>query len=411
MLLGSCSKVAQVTGNMAIPAVLFVFSLLVGVLRASALSCPTTLPRRLPAPTDLPIVESLPDPFKFFNDAPLRSPEEWACRRAELMTLMQEYMYGYYPDHSLERIHATRNGNSINITVSVGRRTSTFSATITLPTSVNASRKAPVPVVINTDPVNNTVFLGSGIALASFNVGDVAADSVNASGAFWDLYSGRDIGVITAWGWGYHRVLDALEQVAPELDSKRVGAIGCSRDGKAALAAGIFDERVTLTMPMSSGAEGIAPWRFQFEEFGENEKIQNITGGFPYWMNTNLIQLRNNSHQIPFDAHLNAAMVAPRAIIWDEGQIDYWTNPEGEARVTFIAAKAVYDWLGVGDKIGVAIRDSGHCDIFGYTNIQAFMLKQFFGTPTNRNYSDISPYTLFPEAYPWINEAPGRSHF
>ena len=110
------------------------------------------------------------------------------------MTLVQEYMYGYYPDHAFERVHATRTGNSLNITVSFGRRSATFGATITLPTSVNATRRSPVPVVINTDPVNNTVFLGSGIALAGFNVGDVAADSVNRSGVFWDLYSDRDIG-------------------------------------------------------------------------------------------------------------------------------------------------------------------------------------------------------------------------
>lgn len=41
------------------------------------------------------------------------------------------------------------------------------------------------------------------------------------------------------------------------------------------------------------------------------------------------------------------------------------TNPEGEARVTFPAAKAVFDFLGVGEKVGVAIRNSWHCDIFG----------------------------------------------
>ena len=51
-------------------------------------------------------------------------------------------------------------------------------------------------------------------------------------------------GVINAWGWGFSRVLDAVTQVVPEFDVKRVGAIGCSRNGKAALAAGIFDERV-----------------------------------------------------------------------------------------------------------------------------------------------------------------------
>ncbi len=53
-------------------------------------------------------------------------------------------------------------------------------------------------------------------------------------------------GVITAWAWGFHRILDAIELVVPEIDTTRVGATGCSRDGKAALAAGIFDERVCL---------------------------------------------------------------------------------------------------------------------------------------------------------------------
>ena len=72
---------------------------------------------------------------------------------------------------------------------------------------------------------------------------------------------------------------------------------------------------------------------------GENEKITNITGYAPYWTNTNLLKFVNNSHQIPFDSHLNVALVAPvglfsfvqycffievlsviqRAIIWDEG--------------------------------------------------------------------------------------------
>ncbi len=47
---------------------------------------------------------------------------------------------------------------------------------------------------------------------------------------------------------------------------------------------------------------------------GENEKITNITGYAPYWTNTNLLNFVNNSHQIPFDAHLNAALVAPVSV-------------------------------------------------------------------------------------------------
>ncbi|KAH8115116.1 hypothetical protein DFH11DRAFT_1508196 [Phellopilus nigrolimitatus] len=371
-------------------------------------ACPA-LPSPLPAPTELPIIEALPDPWTFFNNKSLLSPADWECRKAELKTLVQEYMYGYYPDHSLETVTAVRSEDALSITVAVGERSGTFNATLSMPTNVNASAENPVPVVISAGGVNNTVFLGSGVALATFTVTDVAADSTTPGGPFWDLYSGEDIGVITAWAWGFNRVLDAIIQTVPEFDQSRVGVIGCSRDGKAALAAGIFDERITLTLPMSSGLEGIAPWRFQFQELGENEKITNITGYAPYWTNTNLLKFVNNSHQIPFDAHLNVALVAPRAIIWDEGTVDYWTNPEGEARVTFPASKAVYDWLGASDKIGVAIRNSSHCDIFGYTNIQAFMLEQFFGTPTDRNYSDISPYAPFTSAFPWIDEAPRTS--
>ena len=49
---------------------------------------------------------------------------------------------------------------------------------------------------------------------------------------------------MTAWAWAESKILDALEQVVPEVDTARVGVVGCSRYGKAALAAAIFDERV-----------------------------------------------------------------------------------------------------------------------------------------------------------------------
>ncbi len=50
---------------------------------------------------------------------------------------------------------------------------------------------------------------------------------------------------MTAWAWAEHRILDAIEQVVPEVDTSRVGVVGCSRYGKTALAAAIFDERAS----------------------------------------------------------------------------------------------------------------------------------------------------------------------
>lgn len=224
------------------------------------------LPNPLPSASSLPIIPALPDPFTFFDGRPVRTPLDWACRKAELKTIVQEYLYGYYPDHSLERVTARRVNNTVTVEVRKGANVGNFTTTLAFPANLTEEemRRHPVPVVINGGGVDTNVFLGSGVALATFDLTTVAMDSTVKQGAFWNLYPGEDIGefkcrmevlchtcadgnsvgVLTTWAWGYHRILDALIQVAPEIDAKRVGVTGCSRYGKAALAAGIFDERV-----------------------------------------------------------------------------------------------------------------------------------------------------------------------
>ncbi|CAL1716611.1 unnamed protein product [Somion occarium] len=336
-------------------------------------ACPT-LPSPLPSASALPIVQELPNPFAFFDGTPLTSPDDWECRRAEIKTLVQEYLYSYHPDHSLENVTARRTGNNIAITVKANGKTASFSTTLTFPN--NRAPTSPIPVVINPGALDNNVFLSSGIALATFDVNSIAADSTSKTGAFWTLYAPEDIGVLMAWAWGFNRILDALELVAPEVDPKRVGVIGCSRWGKAALVAGMFDDRITLTMPMSSGLEGISQWRFLFQELGPNENITNIFAGAPWWVTSRLGQFVNDTRRMPFDSHLQASLVAPRALIWDQGLTDI------QVRVVPVApTQAIYDFLGVKDQYGAALRNSGHCDPSGYSNIKDFMNRVFFGTP------------------------------
>jgi hypothetical protein len=79
-----------------------------------------------------------------------------------------------------------------------------------------------------------------------------------------------DLGVLTAWAWGFHRVLDGIELKVPEIEAARSGVTGCSRLGKAALAAGLFDKRIAVTMPMCSGVQGAGPYRYSLSGQGEN---------------------------------------------------------------------------------------------------------------------------------------------
>lgn len=92
------------------------------------------------------------------------------------------------------------------------------------------------------------------------------------------------IGVLTAWAWGFHRVLDGIELKVPEIDATKSGVTGCSRLGKAALAAGLFDKRIAVTMPMCSGVQGAGPYRYSLS--GQGENLENAVSGHVKDLNT-----------------------------------------------------------------------------------------------------------------------------
>lgn len=174
----------------------------------SAIEC-APFPDPLPSWEDYPTQSSLPDPFlpiQYMTTAGadgttpadimaglganrIQTPEEWyQCQQPQLMHLLQEFQFGYYPDHSLETVTATRSGDNVAISVEADGKTASFEATVALP-----SGEGPFPVVIAIGG-GPQGYLQEGIAVADFNYVAVAADSNAKTGAFWDLYGDRDIG-------------------------------------------------------------------------------------------------------------------------------------------------------------------------------------------------------------------------
>ncbi len=141
-----------------------------------SIQCPP-VPSPFPVWQQLPDQTTMPDPFlpltytttnnahgsckKFASDVMngngehrVATPEQWyKCRQPELVHMLQEYQFGYYPDHSQETVEATRNGSILSISVSAQGKTGMFKATITLPSG--ASSSSPVPVVINIGGMQN----------------------------------------------------------------------------------------------------------------------------------------------------------------------------------------------------------------------------------------------------------------
>jgi hypothetical protein len=154
------------------------------------MTCPAT-PNPMPKAAAFPSVKTMPDAFLFLDGKTrVQSKEEWIqCRQPEILKMLQEYQYGYYPDHSLETVSATRSGNTLTVTVTAGGKTASIAASLNLP-----SGSGPFPVVISIGGMDNKAYTNVGIAVVTFNYTRVAADSNSKSGSFWTLYNGKDIG-------------------------------------------------------------------------------------------------------------------------------------------------------------------------------------------------------------------------
>lgn len=168
-------------------------SLFPSFIHAANITCPKT-PPPWPAASTYPPMSTLPNPFLYLDEkSRVQSNAEWyTCRQPEIMQMLQQYQYGFYPDHSAETVTATRSGNTVSISVAAGGKTGSFKASIILPTANTVGDKSPVVIAIG--GIDNGAYTKNGIAVVTFDYTTVSPDSNGKTGAFWALYNGKDIG-------------------------------------------------------------------------------------------------------------------------------------------------------------------------------------------------------------------------
>ena len=179
--------------------------------------------------------------------------------------------------------------------------------------------------------------------LCKFDRAEVAADhGNNRNTGVFPLYPEYEWGTIAAWAWTHGVVADALNQLEL-IDMKKIVATGHSRGGKIALCAGIYDERIAITAPNSSGTGGTGSLRY----FEKGQREQRLTHHikFPHWWVPRFFEFGGKEDLLPFDAHTAKALIAPRALINAHARQDYWANPYG-TELTYRAADKVFNWLG-----------------------------------------------------------------
>ncbi len=338
-----------------------------------------------PPADSLPVLSELPDPFLRSDGTRIRSKREWESQRKALLKTVLHYEYGELPPTprtlKAEVLSTTAiegvAGTEQEIRLTIGAKGG-VSVQLLL---AQPEGEGVHPVLITGDlnwgrikPEIVREIVGRGYILAVFNREEVAPDNATREGVY-RLYPNYDGGRLSAWAWGYHRVIDYLLTL-PNVDAKHIGVTGHSRGGKAALVAGATDTRIALTAPNNSGCGGAGCYRLLN---GRCEDITAILKNFPFWFAPHFNEFIGKVDRLPFDQHTLKAVVAPRALLSTEALGDIWANPKG-TQSTYSATKEVFEFLGAGERIGIHFREGGHeHNLQDWKTLLNFADIQFFG--------------------------------
>lgn len=337
---------------------------------------------------------TLPDPLVLNNGKRVKNAKTWFDkRRPEILQIFETQQFGRAPgrpaDESFEvtdKGTPALDGKAIRKQITIHLLKDPAAPVIHLLLYTPAATQKPVPVLFSISftavsssvddpgitpetiwnpktntrvpagtsrffrPTNIVPLLDAGFGYATYYYGDVDPDyAAGFSHGIRARYlkpgqterSPEDWGSIAAWAWGMSRVEDYLE-TDPSVDAKRVAIHGVSRLGKTVMWAGASDPRFAAVIASCSGEGGAA---LSHRDYGETIAHLTAPTRYPYQFALNYAQWAGFPDRAPMDANMLVALIAPRPLLLQTGNTDFWSDPKGEF-LAEVAAGPVYRLLG-----------------------------------------------------------------
>jgi hypothetical protein len=321
----------------------------------------------------------LPDLLIMQNGTPVKSARQWPARRAELLHLFEQEIYGKTllgrpkdlrfvvrdekknaRDGKATRLRVgilfegSETGRQMELLVYLpnhvkgkvplflglnfdGNFTTTEEADIPLPSHyVNGlfkNRPADHKAHENARGIHSYMFpydeiLSRGYGFATACYGEVEADVKehwkDGPRGMANQPGDRDWGAIGAWAWALSRAMDYLETNS-RVNAKRVAIFGFSRLGKTTMWAGAQDQRFALVISQNSGKGGVS-----LSKRLTGEPVKHLAQNLGHWFAPAYKKHADNEAALPVDGHALAALIAPRPLLILSGTEDTWSDPEGE---------------------------------------------------------------------------------
>lgn len=345
--------------------------------------------------------EGLPDPLVFNNGKPVKNAKQWKKRRAEIVKIFEENEYGKWPAKKPTlRYDVTKDegfgGEAVRKQITLYFTPDNDGPRVDVLVYLPKDAVGPCPILLNINfSANNMVvsdpgvkpgrrwdtatkklvdmqpmpsggrfggfggfggqndnikkFLKEGFGFATFNYSDITPDfqdndELGIRGLYHTPGAPRaddDWGSISAWAYGISYMVDYFEK-DPDIDATRIALTGCSRLGKTTIWTGAIEPRIKVVMPSCSGEGGAAISR---RVYGETVAHLMEPTRFPYQFCPKYGFWGDKLTQMPMDAHMLVALIAPRPLLLQTGTTDTWSDPKGEW-LALVEAKAVYRLLG-----------------------------------------------------------------
>jgi hypothetical protein len=335
----------------------------------------------------------LPDPLILLNGNKVNNAKTWFDkRRPEIVKLDEENQFGRCPEapkdmsfNVFEKGTPAFDGKAIRrqVTVYFTKDTSNYKMDLLIYLPANAKGKVPLLLNVSFSANASTIpdpgikagytwgrdgkrvpasrngqfgrfdilpFIEQGIGVATVYYGDIEPDF--AAGIKYGIRgyylkpgttkpAPDEWGAISAWAWGLSRAMDYFE-TDKNINSGKVALFGVSRLGKTVLWTAAKDTRFGMVIASCSGEGGAALSR---RNYGETIKHLADSTRYFYQFCTNYGKYGDRPNEFPVDAHMLVALIAPRPVLLQTGDKDFWSDPKGEF-LSAVAAGPVFKLLG-----------------------------------------------------------------
>jgi dienelactone hydrolase len=347
----------------------------------------------------MPSIAALPDPLLFrgaLQSTPITAMEQWKRQREWIRSQFEHWIYGRMPPVP-ENLRAVVTGTHREGRVTVREVRLEFGPDHRAVLHVQLfipDGSGPFPVFLTNHPRSSGWIYPAvrrGYIACIYQATDPRYGASDDSDKFIDVYPGYDFACLARWAWAAMRAVDYLSTL-PEVDQHKIGITGHSRNGKQALLAAAFDERIGAVVASSGTTGECLPWRYTTDIFWGEGTLESMTGGpqNTHWFHPRLRFFVGREQKLPVDQNMLMAMVAPRGLIMYAAYSEPDANPFGYEQA-YRSVLPVYRFLGHEENLWLHLRAGEHnftpSEIENYINC----LDAIFGR------------TAFPKSETWIN--------